>query len=181
MKSDLLLLLLYSKGATGKEAESITGITRLTKLLFLLKEQVGIDDSFTFVAYKMGPFSSEVYAELDFLQNFPPEKPFLKTDKVTSSTTTLNPEHLQYLHDMLSEDEISIEQNEANTIYGLSDVGFKVAQKLWNKLSDSKKKQIEEIKSNFGSIPLSKLLKYVYDNYPEMTVNSEIKADVNRI
>src|SRR3989344_6285597 len=78
-KSDMILLLLYGRGAKGHFSEPIQGITRLMKLLFLLEKEAGINDGFSFVPYKMGPFSSEVYPELEFLRNFPlPENPLVE-------------------------------------------------------------------------------------------------------
>jgi hypothetical protein len=177
-KADLLLSLLFAKGSTGREAEPIVGITRLTKLLYLLKEEAGIDDAFTFEPYKMGPFSSEIYSEIDFLQNFPtPEKALLSVVKKGTNNTP-NLEQLKYLEDMASKEESSLEEDDTDATYKLSETGKKVAQQVWDKLSDEKKSLIEKIKSKYGGLPLRNLLRYVYDKHPEMTVNSEIKDKV---
>ncbi len=173
-KTDLLLSLLYAKGATGKYQEPIIGITRLTKLLFLLKEEAGINDAFTFEPYKMGPFSNEVYSEIDFLENFPtPEKALLLV-KNKNGSEMLNPEQLKYLDDMDSRDEQPLERDDNNSCYNLSETGKKVAKEIWESLPRDKQLEIEEIKSKFGSLPLRSLLKYVYDKHTEMTINSEI-------
>lgn len=73
-KVDLLLALLYA--GKREEATPIEGITRLEKLLFLLKTEEGFlstrtdDDTFNFIPFKMGPWSSEVYDEVDFFRIF---------------------------------------------------------------------------------------------------------------
>jgi len=76
-KTELLLLLLYaSDGPTpSPSAAPIVGITRLEKLLFLAKlEQSFLHDApyeqdFHFVPFKMGPWTQEVYDEVDFLES----------------------------------------------------------------------------------------------------------------
>ena len=73
-KAELLISLLYA-GSESSINRSIEGITRLEKMLFLLEVDQGLlskatkPDSFNFVPFKMGPWSQDVYDELDFLDS----------------------------------------------------------------------------------------------------------------
>lgn len=173
-KTDLILVLLYSKGQSGKTNEPIVGITRLMKLLFLLNKEQDFTQ-FNFEPYKMGPYSSDVYPELDFLQNFPsPEQPFVVSKNVNENQTAITPENLRIIEEMSEQDD-AVTADEINKPFALSDLGAKVAAELWNGLSNDNRNKIERIKSQFGSLTLKDLLRYVYKTYPDMTVNSEIK------
>lgn len=68
-KTELVLLVL---GACN--GEHVTGITRLTKLVFLSEKEVltGPDDMkerFRFVPDKFGPFTTEMYDQTEFLES----------------------------------------------------------------------------------------------------------------
>ncbi len=143
------------------------------KLLFLLSQD-DFSKQFTFEPYKMGPFSSDVYPQLDFLQNFPsPEKPFVESKK-GDELSGLTPENLRIVDEM-AEEGSPVTNEEINKPFYLSDVGVKVAGELWTNLEPEHQKIIEKTKSQFGSLSLKELLRYVYSRYPDMTVNSEIK------
>src|SRR5436305_3868248 len=74
---DLLLLLLYAKGARGEAAEPIAGRTRLMKMVFLFDKELRRDFDLgrviadeaipRFEAFDYGPFSANVYSDLEFL------------------------------------------------------------------------------------------------------------------
>lgn len=180
LKSDLLLLLLYSKGRSNKHNEPIRGITRFMKLLYLLDVEGKFDKNFYFEPYKMGPFSSEVYPELEFLKSYPtPERPLIETKKDRGGSNLFTQEQIKIIEDISLEGEDEpLSYSEINTEFSLSDLGEKVACKLWDQLKNDQKTTIESIKTKYGGIPLRSLLKYVYKNYPEMTTNSEIKDQV---
>lgn len=177
-KSDLILLLLHSRGPSGKKNEPIYGITRLMKLLFLLYEEGSFRGLFDFQAYKMGPFSSEVYPELEFLQSFPmPENPLVNTRADSKDASTFNPEELKLVDDMVifGEEDYLVAASENNKEFSLSSIGEKVADQLWNEINPSIKEEIERIKKQYGGLTLKDLLRYIYEKYPNMTVKSEIK------
>lgn len=176
-KTDLLLLLLYSKGQSGKINEPIVGITRLMKLLFLLKKEQDFNQ-FEFEAYKMGPFSSDVYPELEFLQNFPtPETPFVLSKNHIDPQALATPENIRIIEEA-SEQESTLTSDEINKPFALSELGIKVAEELWQEAGRDNQIKIEKIKSQFGALTLKELLRYVYKTYPDMTVNSEIKDQI---
>ncbi len=174
LKSDLLLLLLFSKGYSGKNNEPVRGITRLMKLVFLLDREGKINNLYSFEPYKMGPFSNEVYPEVEFLTNYPPSKPLVKTNS-SNQTELEDPDESRVIEDASSLNGIPLTSQEVNVEYELSDSGKKIAEELWKGLSDDQRRVIEDIKSKYGSLTLRDLLKYVYRNYPEMTTRSEIK------
>jgi uncharacterized protein YwgA len=74
---DLILLLLYAPGKTGEYAEKIEGRTRLQKMVFLFEKEVypkfkqnkliTEEDLPRFIPYDYGPFSKQVYDDLEFL------------------------------------------------------------------------------------------------------------------
>lgn len=76
---DLVMLLLYAPGPSGEICEPIQGQTRLMKMIFLFKNELFrrfnlgqvIDDSAfpNFEAYDFGPYSANVYSDLEFLVN----------------------------------------------------------------------------------------------------------------
>src|SRR2546425_1962281 len=73
-RTNLILALLYAPDGSGRESAPILGVTRLEKLLFLLTKEAGLltnadnEERFSFIPHKFGPFSSEVYDEVDFLE-----------------------------------------------------------------------------------------------------------------
>jgi hypothetical protein len=174
-KTDLIFLLLYSRGSQGQLNEPIGGITRLMKLLFLLKVEGKINDLFKFEPYKMGPFSSDVYPEIDFLKNSPsPDKPFLHINEMNENDL-LNPEQIKFMEDAGELEDAPFSPKEVNIIFSLSDIGEKVAAEIWRGISLGQQNAIEEIKQKYSGLSLRDLLRYVYKNYPEMTTRSEIK------
>lgn len=203
-KTDLILLLLFAKGPSDRLAEPLKGITRLMKLLFLVKEEGNAGDAFEFKAYKMGPFSSEVYPVLEFLQTFPSiESPLvLKNNKTKfgnkSSWSLLgsqnedaalrkefldpsvNPEQLKAIDDLAGgndPDSPALTGEEINAEFALSEIGLKLAKKLAEKEPELLEKA-ESIKKQYGAMSLKELLRYVYTRYPETTTESEIKSQI---
>ena len=67
----------------------------------------------------------------------------------------------------------------SNSVFKLTDLGKLVGEKIWNEeIDDLTKNNISVIKKQYGGMTLNSLLRYVYDTYPDMTVNSEIKHSV---
>ncbi len=70
---DVLLVLLYAPGISGKTSEPMCGITRLQKLLFLLWKEgrfyEDIPDLYNFKAYDFGPCMDDLYDDLEFAED----------------------------------------------------------------------------------------------------------------
>ena len=186
-KTDLILLLLLARGSTGSIAESIKGITKLMKLLFLLEKEGGISDGFTFKPYKMGPFSGEVYSQLEFLSTFPAvESPFLHVNSRNAKAadmldSSVNVEQIKVVEDVAGSGDLDnnppLTSEEVNVEFKLSPLGIKFA----NKISEDNPElfsKIEEIKTKYSGMGLRDLLRYVYLKYPELTTKTEIKEQL---
>lgn len=176
-RADILLMLLYARGASDKFAEPITGITRLNKLLFLLEKEAGEDyRGFEFTPYKMGPYSSQINPVLEFVTTFPnPDSPLveLKEGSVKSGT---NVEQTRYIEDLASSEDKTAEIDKYNTAtFRLTDQGKRLSEEIWKAAPSDLKQSIERVKQKYTSLTLKDLLRYVYSTYPEMTVKSEIK------
>jgi len=99
---DLILLLLYANGFKGKQCEPIIGKTRLMKMIFLfdkeLKKKFNLaktisDEAFPdFTAYDYGPYSEQVYIDIEFLVDLN----FVKVKKVKDEEDDISTELLEY-------------------------------------------------------------------------------------
>lgn len=183
-RRDILLLLLYSPGASGKTNEPITGRTRLTKLLFLFKQEalehfrkgtdISEDNFYQFFPWKFGPFSSQVYDDLTFfiLRNF-----ITTTSTDEESLPESAEEWERWLNE--AEDGFSGELTEyQDESFFLTPQGVDFTNALYQTLTPAQRELLKEFKTRVAAAPLRALLKYVYRTYPGMTEESEIAEDV---
>lgn len=180
-RKDILLLLLYSQGASGQEAEPIKGKTRLMKLLFLLGREKRIDDKlgvrnwYDFKAYDYGPFSSQVFDDIDFLRNVD----LIQTSKSGFQTIAETWENELALEESLVDrEDIEFDRSYEQEDFTLTPLGRDFVEQTI--LSDQKLtyeilSEIKSLKSNEGALTLSSLLKYVYRKYPEAAVESKLE------
>lgn len=178
-KAELLISLLYA-GSESSINRSIEGITRLEKMLFLLEVDQGLlskatkPDSFNFVPFKMGPWSQDVYDELDFLDSLDLIE---RTDAGTIQEEDIV--HNDELFDSLTLDKY--QKNEAALFdketekFSLSQEGIFIAKKIWAQLDESEREKIQMLKKKFNRMNLSQFLRYVYKKYPQYASRSEIK------
>ncbi|MEO0072148.1 MAG: hypothetical protein ABIK10_01730 [candidate division WOR-3 bacterium] len=167
---EYILLLLYVKGYRAQVAEGIRGITRIVKSLFLLSKLTDlaklVKNYYQFVPYKLGPFEPKIYEDLKVLQlaglinatKYRYKRPTLK------SPSALNASYL-----------------DEGTIYTLTETGLKYAQALarWCQKKDPEiLVGFRKIKASFSSVSLKKLLKYIYEHYPEYTTESEVLKEL---
>lgn len=173
---DLILHLLYVPGQTGKVCEPITGKTRLQKMLFLFKEEVWkkfkldkhIDNKAlpSFEAYDFGPFSKQIYEDIEFLSS---------VGFVSKSGDEDDESIEQELRDEFKE----VNEDYEEETYSLSNVGKEFIESgEAGTLSKNQQEILQEFKTRSCQIPLRALLLYVYSNYPAMTTNSKIKDKV---
>jgi hypothetical protein len=179
-KTDLLLTLLLDANNNDISSDMIIGITRLEKMLFLLQMEKGFlknnakQDRFDFVPFRMGPWTNEIYDEIDFLESLGlVEK---KNSKEKSASDQAHNDELfnSAIIDKYQKDYRPPESESER--FSLSSKGKAKALEIWNKLSDVEKDQIISIKKRFKNLNLRQLLRYVYKNYPEYTTESEIKG-----
>jgi len=169
---DLLLVLLFAPSQKSKKCEPIEGITRLQKLIFLLnqgkgpKSLVEIAKEYDYKAYKMGPYTENLRKDLDTLISF----------------GLVGTERLRYMisddvDDPYYEQEENYKRVESQKFF-LTESGKEVGAELWDNLSSKDKTELMEFKTFFCSLTLRQLLIFVYDQFPEFTVKSEIKKQL---
>jgi len=180
----ILLLLEANEKLLGKYA--LGGVTRLEKLLFLLQKESDfekIGSFYEFTAHNFGPFSKEVYEALDFLEGFE----LIQVKECVHSSYYANVGEALLLQEV-SEGEVD-EVTTGNAIgateklFTLTEDGRKVAQKLRQTIEGRRPKDIEELNGiirRYGKLPLNQLIRYVYRQYPEMTVKS-VHPEANRL
>ena len=178
---DLLMLLLYAKGKTGKVCEPIVGRTRLMKMVFLFDEEVRkkfdldkvVPESVMpkFEAYDYGPFSAKVYDDLEFLVNIG----FVEVAPAEDNEL-LPDEEEEYGHwQALSGDEDRPYQER----FLLTDLGRRYCEKrLKPQLTEQQWDILEKFKNRCTSVALHTLLKYVYARYPDKITKSKIRDQV---
>jgi len=184
-RKDFLLLLLYSPGKRGERNEPISGRTRLVKMLFvfrqealpLFKKNTKVDERnfYQFFPWNFGPFSSDVYDDINFflLRGF---------IKAKGSDEELLHEAAEELSRWASEFDTASSESEIEEfeeeVFSLTEKGAAFAEALYADLSDSQKSLLKEFKSKFSNTPLRAILRYVYSQYPDSTSKSQIKDKV---
>ena len=178
-RKDLLLLLLYSPGATGDVAEPIDGRTRLMKLLFLLQKDFPLEKSYgshltyNFQAYHYGPFAKDVYNDLEFLENVGLIQAMPKGNA--------NPVDQNEEEKLVEDSVIGIDEEETNLLfeeerYKLTDWGREFVQRrLLPIVPRPLFEKIKDLKTNFASLSLTSLLRYVYSSFPDYAKKSKLR------
>lgn len=140
-------------------ARSIRGVTKLQKLLFLVEEETeffaeyGDKLAFEFSAHKMGPFSQHVYEEIRFLDQ-------LKAIEVEP---------------MEGESD---ESGLTNKVFHITPKGEKIASGLSAQLEAEYEEELKALVEKYNPMELRDLLRYVYEEYPSFTTESEIKDEI---
>lgn len=131
------------------EEQSVDGITRLQKLIFLAQEESEeISEKYDFEAGKYGPYSRPLYDDVDRLVE----------DGFILESIEINP------------------FGDEKQVYELTDKGKRAVQNAdleFDEFGDIES-EMEEIKETYNDEGFWDLLEYVYETYPEMAVNSEL-------
>lgn len=179
---DILLLLLYAPvGAASKR--SITGRTRLQKLVFLFEKEFFARFKFgevipeellpVFEPWRFGPFSKQVLSDIEFFKAIG----FLTTEK--SSTPPELEEVEEYAMWLEADPDDSGGTEYEGEEFTLSEAGEGyVAENLWPHLNQPQREALSALKQRFTEAPLYVILQYVYSKYPESTTRSEITSQV---
>lgn len=178
---DLLLLLLYARGAKGEIAEPIVGRTRLMKMVFLFDKELrtefvvgkAVDASAipTFEAYDYGPYSAAVFVDLEFFVG-------LGFIRVTPAGEEVpEEERAEYEHWGAADD--GGEEGAGLQQFALSPIGRRFVESgRAGELSPEQQRVLDEFKARCTKTSLQALLRYVYSKYPETTTNSKIRDRV---
>lgn len=178
---DVLLLLLYAKGASSRLNEPIKGITRLEKLVYLLDQEGGFHkyiSDYQFEPYDFGPFSSELWDDLETLKD--ESLGLVETHRDSSRYFIEISDEEKALEEEkdFREDTGESSKEKKMEIYKLSGRGERVAEKLFSELSPKEQHVLENIKKKFNSMSLFELIRYVYLKYPKSIIHSKIRKDI---
>ncbi|HLE00568.1 MAG TPA: hypothetical protein VJB59_09930 [Bdellovibrionota bacterium] len=185
-RRDVMLLLFFSPGKSEQFNEPIIGRTRLVKMLFLFRREalqhfkqgteVTDDNFYEFFPWNFGPFSVDVYDDLTFFIL----REFIKSNQSDEETVLESIEEQQKWLDQsaLEAEDAPTEVQEYEETFQLSERGYNFAKTIYDTLSQNQKKLLQEFKTRTATVPLRALLRYVYQQYPEMTTKSRIKEQV---
>ena len=153
-------------------AENINGITKVQKLFFLIENETRFGANYSdviklgFRPYKMGPFSPEVYKQVELL---------LSMDAIEASPASGSSSEGFELRSIEPE---TGSEGLSHKSFRTTEKGHKIGAALSNILSKEEVKDMRKKVEYYNSMPLRQLLEYVYKNYDEMTDESEIKEEV---
>lgn len=183
----ILLLLLYSPGKRNDTNEPVVGRTRMIKMMFLFEKE--ISEKFfentdvelvsfpEFYAWHYGPFSKDVYNDIEFFIN----NNFIKSESLKSKMDQVEfEEYENWVEDYALEDEdtiLSTIRNEER--FQLTENGIRfVEEKLLPQLTNNQEKILAEFKERINKADLKTIMRYTYLNYSEYTEESKIKDQV---
>jgi uncharacterized protein YwgA len=165
---DLVLLLLAAPTKVRTAHHRINGITRLEKLLFLASQEgevmKQVEDPFRFQAYDYGPYSKQVYEAVELLE----EARLLEEQRVLEGRALDEMEELA----AATEEREGIERR-----FVLTDQGRAVAH-LLSERNPEVTKMLATIKDKYAGMPLGRLIRYVYQQYPSYAEKSKIRDQV---
>lgn len=183
--SDYLLLLLDLD-----EQKPIVGAIRLMKMMFLFDKEISpiiskkgakVDVMPEFVAYDFGPFSKDIYEQIELFQNLK----FIKTDTVATTDST---DELDDWENLYGEDIFDVELKDGyrklnidykSIKYVIEERGHRyVEKKILPELSQEVIELLRNFKKKLNSITTQQLLYYVYSRYEKYTTESKIKTRV---
>jgi hypothetical protein len=178
---DLALLLL---GPEDEPARGVFGTTRFMKMLFLAVKELGIDalvpNPYRFQPYKLGPFSAEVYDDLDVLvraklvakRTLDSEgEPVIQADMAVRRAVVKLNGGLDQVEKLPA----------LSAHYRLTGQGRRFASALLasaGKRRHNLARGLAAVRAHYGTMLLSELLRYVYRQYPTYTTESEILEQV---
>ena len=183
---DLIMLLLYAKGHGGKLCQSIDGRTRLMKMIFLFGEEIKrvfnlnkkiSETAFpSFEPYNYGPFSADVYVDLEFLVDLGYVQVRRKGEDENSDIAEVE----EYRYWQASSGEVSEDGAvDHEEIFSLTKMGRSfVESEFLSEFSSDQWSILNKFKSRCTGIPLRALLRYVYTKYPAMATSSKIVDDI---
>ena len=179
--SDYLLLLLYINGK-----EPIKGSVRLTKMMFLFNEQIvpvlkrnGLESEKLpeFIAYNYGPFSKDLYEQLDLFTGigFMQVRDLNETEEMSGVDNIVEKEFV----DECYEDDEETKSENSYREYCITDIGSGfVESELLGKLTSSQLGLLRQYKKKITEMTMKQLLHYVYTRYPQYAEKSLIKDEV---
>jgi hypothetical protein len=168
---DLVVLILGAPSDSPATRNRIEGITRLEKLVFLAERETSAAEILTedpaFLAHKFGPFSSKVYQAIDSLS-----AAGLVIDSASADDSTADTWESKEVIDGGLEDPYVTRD------LRLTAVGEQYYSALLSELPSNVEEEIAVFKKRYASLPLRRLIRYVYQRYPDFTKRSVIRDDI---
>jgi len=150
-RAEWIARLLYAPDEYDRVCQPLYGKTRLQKASFLLdrklEERFGLKTGFDFKPDKYGPFDKSVYTAVNYLQN-------------QGLVSEEQPEEHGEKYDLIC--------------YQLTEEGCERARELFEELPEGQQEAVLWVKNKHAMKKLGRLLTYVYNEYPDMTVESEL-------
>ncbi len=173
---DVLLVLLYANDGVIDRA-SVEGITRLDKLMFMLsktQEFVTLfENDYEFTPYNFGPYATELLDDIEALG----EEGFIQCNTAGHQKSATETRDAESIDEETGEEDVSWVMYPFQS-YSLTSDGVEAAERLYNSMTSKQKSKILEIKRTFNRMPLTSLLKYVYEEFPESASKSLIRDDI---
>lgn len=179
--ADYLLLLLYLN-----DKEPIKGSVRLIKMMFLFKEQIepvlkkkGLESDKLpdFMAYNYGPFSKDVYEQVELFSGigFIQMKDLNASEEMSEVDDVVESEFLDECYE--SDSELKNDNNFWEYSILEKGCGF-VESNLLSEITNEQLDILEKFKKKVTDMSIKQLLYYVYTTYPDYTEKSLIKDEV---
>jgi len=172
---DVIVLLLGVPSQVSRLQGRLEGITRLEKMIFLLERETNLrfylTEDANFVAYNFGPFSPKIYQDVETLE----AAGLLQDSAIPTDDTTDSWERLTAI-DALEDtrpDDAFVARD-----FALTDLGHRYYKAIASQLPQDALEELARFKDSFASIPLRRLVHYVYKNYPDYTEQSLIRDDI---
>ena len=182
----ILLLLLYSPGKKNDINEPVVGRTRMIKMMFLFEKEISEEFfentdvkliSFPeFYAWHYGPFSKDVYNDIEFFIN----NDFIKSESLKSKMDRAELEEYEnWVEDYALEDDTTFSTIRNEERFKLTEKGISfVKEKLLPRITNNQKEILAKFKERINKADLKAIMRYTYLNYSEFTEESKIKDQV---
>ena len=181
--ADALLLLLFLDNQTP-----IDGAVRLTKMMFLFENEIApvlktknieLDNLPEFFAYNYGPFSKDIYEQLELFSSIK----FIKINNLKAKEELVEVDDWQEQpfenETVESEKDAELDEDGKYFQYVIEKMGISfVKERILPNVSNDIIQLLTDFKKKINSLSPKAILKYVYTNYPDYTKNSVIKDEV---
>lgn len=179
--ADYLLLLLYLDNKSP-----ILGAIRLEKMMFLFNNEIaprlketGLDSDKLpeFIAYNFGPFSKDVYEQVELFKGIG----FLRVTNLMAKEELIEADDWEEGPFSKELDYAGFQLNDEKRYYKyqMLDLGADyVSKKICPKLTAEQLAMLLQFKKKITSLSPKQILRYVYTKYPDFTSNSLIKNEV---
>lgn len=181
--ADALLLMLYLD-----DQSSIDGAIRLTKMMFLFDNEIvpilnrnglELENLPEFFAYNYGPFSKDVYEQLDLFSSIK----FIRIVNLNSQDKLMEVDDWQeqpFIDEIYESDsDAELDADGKYFRYRIEKLGkLFVEENILNNITSDNIELLTQFKKKINTLSPKAILKYVYTNYPEYAKNSIIKDEV---